>query len=355
MSEGSLAPLGYREFLDSIKGRVQAARTRAALSVNRELILLYWEIGCDILARQAELGWGAKVVDQLSRDLHHEFPDMKGFSPRNLKYMRAFAEAWPDLAIVQQLAAQIPWFHHCVVLDKAKATEERTFYVQKAVEGGWSRNTLVAQISSKLFERQGKAATNFQRVLPPPQSDLAQQTLKDPYVFGFLGLQEDAQEREIERAMTLHIRDTLVEMGVGFAFVGRQVRVEVGGEEFFLDLLFYHLRLRCYVVVELKAGEFIPEHAGKLNFYLTAVDETIRDKDKDGPTIGLLLCRAKNQVVAEYALRDIHKPIGVADIQLTRLLPETLQSTLPTVEALETELADLPEATPPNEESASDR
>jgi predicted nuclease of restriction endonuclease-like (RecB) superfamily len=281
-------------------------------------------------------------VDQLSRDLRHEFPDMKGFSPRNLRYMRAFAEAWPDQAFVQQAVAQIPWGHVVRILDKADTPSKRRFYVEKAIEAGWSRDILLAQIDSKLYERQGKAVTNFERVLPAPDSDLARQTLKDPYVFDFLGLEEDAQEREIERAMMQHIRDTLVEMGVGFAFVGRQVRLEVGGEEFFPDLLFYHLRLRCYVVVELKAGEFRPEHAGKLNFYLTAVDETVRDKDKDGPTIGLLLCRSKNQVVAEYALRDIQKPIGVADVQLTRLLPDSLQSTLPTVEALEAELADLP-------------
>ena len=281
-------------------------------------------------------------MDQLSRDLRHEFPDMKGFSPRNLRYMRAFAEAWPDQAFVQQAVAQIPWGHVVRILDKADTPSKRRFYVEKAIEAGWSRDILLAQIDSKLYERQGKAVTNFERVLPAPDSDLARQTLKDPYVFDFLGLEEDAQEREIERAMMQHIRDTLVEMGVGFAFVGRQVRLEVGGEEFFPDLLFYHLRLRCYVVVELKAGEFRPEHAGKLNFYLTAVDETVRDKDKDGPTIGLLLCRSKNQVVAEYALRDIQKPIGVADVQLTRLLPDSLQSTLPTVEALEAELADLP-------------
>jgi predicted nuclease of restriction endonuclease-like (RecB) superfamily len=342
MTSSSINSPGYPAFLESLKQRVRAARVRAALSVNRELVLLYWDIGRDILARQAEEGWGAKVVDQLSRDLSNEFPDMKGFSPRNLKYMRAFAEAWPDPAIVQQAVAQIPWGHVVRILDKTGTPEERIFYVHKVIEAGWSRNTLVAQIQTNLYERQGKAVTNFDRALPPSDSDLARQTLKDPYVFDFLGLEDDAQERDIERAMMLHIRDTLVEMGVGFAFVGRQVRLEVGGEEFFPDLLFYHLRLRSYVVVELKGGEFRPEHAGKLNFYLTAVDETVRDKDKDGPTIGLLLCRSKNQVVAEYALRDIHKPIGVADIQLTRLLPASLQSTLPTVEALEAELADLP-------------
>ena len=344
----------YRDFLASLRERVRAVRVRAALSVNRELVLLYWDIGRDILARQAELGWGAKVVDQLSQDLRREFPDMKGFSPRNLRYMKAFADAWPDQAIVQQAVAEIPWGHIVRILDRVSTPEQRLFYVEKTAESGWTRDILMAQIDSKLFERQGKAVTNFHRALAPAESDLAQQALKDPYVFDFLGLEDSAQEREIERAMMVHIRDTLVEMGVGFAFVGRQVRLEVGGEEFFPDLLFYHLRLRCYVVVELKAGEFRPEHAGKLNFYLTAVDETIREKDKDGPTIGLLLCRSKNQVVAEYALRDIHKPIGVADIQLTRLLPDSLQSTLPTVEALEAELGDLADLTAPENEDGTD-
>jgi predicted nuclease of restriction endonuclease-like (RecB) superfamily len=311
--------------------------------------MLYWSIGRDILARQERLGWGAGVIARLSTDLRREFPDIKGFSQRNLKYMRDFAEAWPEEPIVQQLAAKLPWFHHCVILDRVKEPEARAFYLDQATANGWSRNVLAMQIDRDLFGRQGKAVTNFPRTLPSPESDLAVQTVKDPYVFDFLGLGEAAAEREIEQAMVHHIRDTLLEMGVGFAFVGRQVRLEVGGDEFFLDLLFYHLRLRCYVVVELKAGEFQPEHAGKLNFYLSAVDDLIRDEGHDGPTIGLLLCRAKNRVVAEYALRDVHKPIGVAEIQLTRLLPEGWQQSLPTVETIEAELGDLPPLEPKEE------
>lgn len=334
----------YKDTLEALKQRVRSSQVKATLAVNRELVLLYWEIGREIRSRQQALGWGAKVIDQLSRDLRQAFPEMKGLSPRNLKYMRAFASAWPDEEVVQQLVAQIPWGHVVRILDKAKDGAERTFYVRKTVAAGWSRNVLVMQIDSDLYGRQGKAVTNFEQALSAPRSDLAQQTLKDPYVFDFLGLADDAVERDIERAMIRHLKDTLVELGVGFAFVGQQVRLEIGGDDFFLDLLFYHLKLHCYVVVELKAGEFVPEHAGKLNFYLSAVDDLVRDAAVDGPTIGILLCRGKNRVVAEYALRDINKPIGVADIQLTRLLPERLEGTLPTVEELEAELAELPES-----------
>jgi predicted nuclease of restriction endonuclease-like (RecB) superfamily len=343
----------YRTFLEDLKTRVKTARVRAAQSANRELVLLYWSIGRDILARQAEQGWGAGIIDRLSRDLRHAFPDMKGFSQRNLRYMKAFAEAWPNEEILQQLAAKLPWFHHCTILDRAKTPEIRSFYAEQATIHGWSRAVLSLHLDRRLHERQGKAVTNFPSTLPHADSDLAIQTLKDPYIFDFLGLEDDAHEREIERAMITHIRDTLVEMGVGFAFVGRQVRLEVGGDEFFPDLLFYHLRLHRYVVVELKAGAFQPEHAGKLNFYLSAVDDLVRDKDLDGPTIGLLLCKSKNRIVAEYALRDIDKPIGVADLQLTRLLPEDFKESLPTVEALEAELGELPEGEPHVEKKAS--
>lgn len=339
----------YRQFLEDLKVRVRATRVRVALSATQELVMLYWSIGRDILAQQERLGWGAGVIARLSSDLRREFPDIKGFSQRNLRYMRDFAGVWPEESIVQQLAAKLPWFHHCLILDRVREPEARAFYIDQATMNGWSRNVLAMQIDRDLFGRQGKAVTNFPRTLPSPESDLAVQTVKDPYVFDFLGLGEAAAEREIEQAMVHHIRDTLLEMGVGFAFVGRQVRLEVGGDEFFLDLLFYHLRLRCYVVVELKAGEFQPEHAGKLNFYLSAVDDLIRDEGHDGPTIGLLLCRAKNRVVAEYALRDVHKPIGVAEIQLTRLLPEGWQQSLPTVETIEAELGDLPPLEPKEE------
>jgi predicted nuclease of restriction endonuclease-like (RecB) superfamily len=264
---------------------------------------------------------------------------MKGFSARNLKYMRAFAEAWPDPAIVQQAVVQLPWGHSVRILDKTRTPEERSFYVAQALEHGWSRNVLVVQIESGLYHRQGRAITNFDRTLPPPDSDLASQALKDPYVFDFLELAGEVRERELERTLVEHIRSFLLELGVGFAFVGHQVHLEVGGEDFYLDMLFYHLRLRCYVVVELKTGEFRPEYAGKMNFYLSAVDDLLRHPD-DGATVGLLLCKSKNRIVVEYALRDTAKPIGVSSWQLTRALPEDLSSDLPAVEVLEAELSE---------------
>ena len=254
--------------------------------------------------------------------------------------MRAFAEAWADRVFVQQAVAQIPWGHNVRILDKAKTAEERSFYVEQTSRQGWSRNVLVAQIESGLYQRQGKAITNFDRTLPEPDSDLAQQTLKDPYVFDFLELTADARERELERALVQHIRSFLLELGVGFAFVGHQVHLEVGGKDFYLDMLFYHLKLRCFVVIDLKTGDFQPEYAGKMNFYLSAVDDRLRRPDLDGPTIGLLLCKNKNQLIVEYALRDTVKPIGVAEWQLTRALPDELSSSLPSVEDLESELAE---------------
>ena len=330
-------PPGYAEFLADLKERIRRARIKAALSANRELILLYWEIGRMILEWQKKEGWGSKVIDRLAQDLRREFPDIKGFSARNLKYMRAFAEAYPDKKFVQQVAAQIPWFHHCTLLDKVKDPAERIWYIQQTIEHGWSRNVLVHQIESGLYHRKGKAITNFDRTLPAPQSDLAREVLKDPYVFDFLGLTEDIRERELERQLIVRIRDFLLELGVGFAFVGSQVHLEVGGEDFYLDLLFYHLKLRCYVVIELKTGEFKPEYAGKMNFYLSAVDDLLRHPD-DRPSIGIILCKSKNKVIVEYALRDITKPIGVSSYRLTRALPEELKESLPGVEELKREL-----------------
>lgn len=328
---------GYADWLGDLKSRIRTARMRATLAVNTELVCLYWEIGRDILVRQQQQGWGAKVIERLANDLRHEFPDMKGFSPRNLKYMRAFAEAWPDEQFVQQVAAQIPWFHNCVLLDKIGTSNEREWYARKAFEHGWSRNILVMQIESRLYQRQGKAITNFASTLPPPQSDLAQQTLKDPYLFDFLGLGDEAHERELERGLTAHITRFLLELGAGFSYVGRQVHLEVAGEDFYLDLLFYHLKLRCYVVIELKANDFKPEYAGKINFYLSAVDDLLRHPN-DEPTIGLILCKNKKQLIVEYALRDSHKPIGVSEYLLTEILPSELEGSLPTVEQLEAEL-----------------
>ena len=330
-------PDGYADWLADLKTRIHSAQQRATLAVNRELVLLYWQIGRDILVRQAEQGWGSKVIEQLAHDLRTAFPEMKGFSPRNLKYMRAFAEAWPDAEFVQQAVAQLPWGHNLVLLDKLFDPETRRWYAAKTIEHNWSRNILVMQIETRLLERSGKAVTNFETRLPSPQSDLARESIKDPYRFDFLGLTDEAQEREIEHALVKHVTEFLLELGAGFAFVGRQVLLDVGGEEFFIDLLFYHLKLRCYVVIELKAGKFKPEHLGQLSFYLTAVDAQIKHP-QDSPTIGLLLCKSKNKVVAEYALRDKTQPIGVAEYQLVESLPSELQTSLPSIEQIEREL-----------------
>ncbi len=337
----STSPEGYADWLAELKSRIHSAQQRATLAVNRELVLLYWQIGRDILVRQADQGWGAKVIDRLAHDLRNAFPKMKGFSPRNLKYMRAVAEAWPEPEFVQQVAAQLPWFHLCTLIDKLATREERDWYLAKAVEHNWSRNVLVMQIETRLWERQGKAVANFEQRLPKPQSDLARESIKDPYRFDFLGLTDEAQEREIESALVQHVTRFLLELGAGFAFVGRQVLLDVGGEEFFIDLLFYHLKLRCYVVIELKAGKFKPEHLGQLGFYLTAVDRQVKS-EQDNPTIGLLLCKSKNQVVAEYALGDKSQPMGIAEYKLMASLPEPLQTSLPSIEQIENELKDIP-------------
>jgi predicted nuclease of restriction endonuclease-like (RecB) superfamily len=323
-----------------LKERIQSAQGRAALAVNRELVILYWQVGHDILVEQRRRGWGAKVIDQLAADLRHAFPGTKGFSPRNLKYMRAFAEAWPDQEIVQESLAQISWYQNITLLEKLETAEERAWYAARAVENGWSRNILVHQIESGLHRRQGQAVTNFARTLPAPQSELAQQLLKDPYTFDFLTLSEDALERDLERGLLEHIRKFLLELGVGFAFVGSQHHLEVGDQDFYLDLLFYHLRLRCFVVIELKISEFQPEFAGKMNFYLSAVDDLLRHPD-DQPSIGIILCKTKNKVIVEYALRDANKPMGVSTYQLTESLPKQLKGSLPTVEELEAELLEL--------------
>ena len=338
-------PAGYADWLAELKARIHGAQQRAALAVNRELVALYWQIGRDILARQSLQGWGAKVVDRLAHDLRSAFPDMKGFSPRNLKYMRAFAQAWPEAEFVQQAAARLPWFHLCTLIDKLKTRSERDWYLAHAVQHNWSRNVLVMQIETRAHQRAGQAITNFAQQLPAPLSDLAQESLKDPYRFDFLGLSHAAQERDIENALVRHVTDFLLELGAGFAFVGRQVLLDVGGDEFFIDLLFYHLKLRCYVVIELKAGKFKPEHLGQLGFYLTAVDRQIRT-EHDRPTIGLLLCKSKNEVVAEYALGDKTQPMGIAQYQLQQALPAELQTSLPSIEQIEQALGEQAEDEP---------
>ena len=327
----------YDRLLTELKERIQSAQLRAVLAVNRELVLLYWQMGREICDRQQQQGWGAKVIDKLAKDLQTAFPNVKGFSARNLKYMRAFAQTYPDGQIVQEVLAQISWYHNIALLEKLDSLDERLWYAQQTVEHGWSRNILVLQIESGLYRRIGSAVTNFDRALPQPQSDLAQQLLKDPYNFGFLSLSQEAQERDLERALISHIREFLLELGVGFAFVGSQYHLEVDGDDYYIDLLFYHLKLRCYVVIDLKMTPFQPEYSGKMNFYISAVDDLLRHPD-DQPTIGIILCRGKKKTVAEYALRDVHKPIGVSTYHLKNTLPEPLQGSLPTIEQLEMEM-----------------
>jgi len=341
MTENSLNTLNdYAVWLTALKQRIQSAQQRASLSVNRELILLYWQIGRDILERQDIQGWGAKVIDRLAYDLSTAFPDMKGFSRRNLLYMRSFAEQWPDAEFVQQAVAQIPWGHNILIITKCGTSAESRFYIEQTVEHGWSRDVLAIQLKSNLFDRAGKAVTNFSRTLPLPQSDLAQQTLKDPYTFDFMAMTAPYNERDVERQLTQHITQFLLELGKGFAFVGRQYHLEVAGNDYYIDLLFYHVTLKCYVVVEIKNRKFIPEYAGKLNFYLSAVDSLLKRND-DQPTIGLLLCRDKNNIEVEFALRDMNKPMGVSEYTLVESLPDNLKGALPTVEEIENDLQQL--------------
>jgi len=365
MSKSSLPlPADFPDLLKEIKGRIQQAQTRAILAANAELIRLYWDIGRMIDARQRQEGWGAAVIPRLARELRNELPEEKGFSERNVGRMISFYRAYPDPAsfcqepILPQPAAKlpartnlpqpaaqlpdsllwsIPWFHHIVLLEKVKDLAPRRWYMEQTVINGWSRNILLTMIQSEAHRRQGKAITNFERLLPAPQSDLVQQTLKDPYIFDFLTLQEPFHERELEINLLHQLERFLLELGQGFAFVGRQFDITIGDREFRIDLLFYHLKLRCFFVIDLKTGEFKPEYAGKMNFYLSLVDEQFRHAT-DEPSIGLILCQDRNHIVVEYALRDVSKPIGVSEYQLTRALPPTLQSALPSVEEIETEL-----------------
>jgi predicted nuclease of restriction endonuclease-like (RecB) superfamily len=333
-------PAGYVEWLADVKARVHAAQQRASLAVNNELLRLYWSIGRDIMERQSSGAWGDGILDQVSADLRAAFPSMKGFSRSNLKYMRAFAQAWPDPEFGQQPVGQIPWGHNVVLLTKLKDRNARIAYASAILQHGWSRAVLEHHLELRTVERQGKTINNFAQRLPKPQSDLAHESLKDPYRFDFLGLGDEAGEALLEGALVQHITKFLLELGAGFAYVGRQVHLEVGDEDFYLDLLFYHLKLRCYVVIEIKAVKFKPEHTGQLGFYLTAVDEQVKAPE-DAPTIGLLLCKSKNKVVAEYALRDSNRPIGVAEYQLVEALPKDLEASLPSVEQIERELGEL--------------
>jgi predicted nuclease of restriction endonuclease-like (RecB) superfamily len=352
-------PAAYATMWRAIKTRIRTAQLKATLSANREMILLYWDVGRMVSERQDREGWGTAVVPRLARDIRNDMPEVKGFSERNIGRMIAFFRAYPDPAAIlpqpvaklsdkhggtpsasltQQLVAELPWGHNIVLMEKVKDPATRLWYMRQALEQGWSRNVLALMIGSHAHERQGKAITNFDRKLSPPQSDLAGQVLKDPYIFDFLTLQEPFHERELELTLIRHLEKFLLELGQGFAFVGRQFHLDVGEEDFYIDLLFYHLRLRCFVVIELKKGTFKPEYAGKMNFYCSVVDDLLRHKD-DQPTIGLILCQDRRKVVAEYALRGVRKPIGVSEYRLTRALPREFKSALPSIEAIEKELS----------------
>ena len=350
MSEPTELPVDYAEVLANVRVRIAQERVRVVVAANSAMVLLYWDIGRTILARQGLEGWGAKVISRLATDLQQSFPAMKGLSPRNLMYMRAFAQSWPDPAIVQEALAQLPWSQNLALLERLPDPAQRLWYAEKARSEGWSHAILTHQIERQLHLREGKALSNFGQTLPAPDSDMAAQLFKDPYLFDFLGTIDARRERELEHALVAQVQRFLLELGAGFAYVGRQVRLPIGPDEVFLDLLFYHLKLRAFVIVELKAVPFDPAFTGTLNVYLAAVDAQLRHPT-DNPSIGLLLVRdpAKNQLMVEYALQRLDRPIGVASwtTQLTQMLPEDLRGILPTVEELERGLA-MPAATPPD-------
>jgi predicted nuclease of restriction endonuclease-like (RecB) superfamily len=336
--EKGIVGINYTQFLEELKKKVAASRYKATLSVNKELILLYHHIGSEISKSQKQYGWGAKIIEKLSRDLRSGFPEMKGFSPQNLKYMRRFAEEYTLDEIGQQPVDQLPWGHNIILMYQVPDKKARAFYIQKAKEYGWSRSILSMQIESNLYKREGKAVTNFDANLSLTHADLVQATLKNPYLFDFLSLGKDAHEREVEKGLVAHIEQFLLELGEGFAFLGRQYHLQIEDQDFYIDLLFYHIKLRSFIVIELKSGEFKPEYAGKMNFYLSAVDDLLCQSG-DNPSIGLILCRSKVGVVAEYALRDMAKPIGLAEYRLTDSLPEDIKTALPTIEQIEEELS----------------
>ena len=320
----------YISIVENIKREIKAAQYRAAIHANVDMLLLYHDIGCVINEHKL---WGNRFIDNLATDIRMDFPESKGYSVRNLKYMAKFAETYPNREFVQTVSAQIPWSHNIAIIEKVKDPEQRIWYIQKTAENGWSHNVLIHQIESGLYQRQVLVdkVSNFESRLPSPQSELAEQTMKDPYVFDFIPFREEMLERDIEQALVRDVTKLLLELGTGFAFLGNQYHLNVGGDDFYIDLLFYNLNLRCYVVIELKAGDFKPEYAGQLNFYLSAVDGILK-KEEDNPSIGLLLCKSKNNLVAEYSLKDISKPIGVSEYKVTSSLPNALEEQLPSVE-----------------------
>ena len=339
-SEMTIHTADYRQWLGELKARFRQVQLKAAVAVNTAMLQFYWELGADMVAKQTQFAWGSGFLNQLSADLMREFPDTKGFSKRNLELVRQWHLFWLDAPIAKQPVSQIlsiPWGHNLAILAKCKQHDGALYYAQATQTYGWSRSVLVHQIESGLWQREGKAITNFEQTLPAAQSDLAIQMLKDPYTFDFLSLSKEHTERELETDLVTHITQFLLELGAGFAYIGRQVPLQVGERDFFLDLLFYHTRLHCHVVVELKTVDFEPEFAGKLNFYIKAVDEQLRGEG-DQPTIGLLLCKSKDRLVAEYALSDIQKPMGLATYTLSHTLPEALRDKLPSIEAIEREL-----------------
>jgi len=369
----------YKNWISEVKLKVRSSQIKAAMAVNSALIIFYWELGKMLSDKISQSKWGDKILENVSKDLKKEFPEMKGFSVTNLKYSKRFYEYFQlspqvvgelkksnfqidlqfatqlqsvekekdifsqqlvdefALAVISNIVSRIPWGHITIIITKIKDIKEALFYIEKTKENNWSRDTLSLQIKSNLYQRKGVAITNFSHTLPEPFSDLAQQTLKDPYVFDFLQLSETFIEKDIENQLVNHIRQFLLELGKGFAFVGQQYHLEIAEKDYYLDLLFYHIKLKCYVVIELKNTSFMPEYAGKLNFYLSAVDSILKEKE-DKPSIGILLCRDKNNIEAEFALRDINKPIGVSEFELTQTLPENLQSSLPSIEELENNL-----------------
>lgn len=331
----------YKEIFENIKNEILKSQYKAMQVVNRELVFMYWNIGKIILENAK---WGNKFIDNLSVDLKLEFPTIKGFSIRNLKNMKKFAEEYPDFEFVQKVSAQITWSDNLLILDKVKEFEKRKWYINETVKNGWSYDILDWQIKSNLYERQAisEKVNNFQNTLPDVQSDLAMQTMKDPYLFDFIALKGKVKELEIEDAMINKIKDVLIELGNGFAFVGNQYKLTVSNKDYFIDLLFYHLKLKCYIVVELKAREFEPTDAGQLNFYLSAIDDLVKD-ETDNPSIGLLLCKSKDKFTAEYALKDINKSIGVSEYKILQDIPEYLQSQLPKAEDIELHIQDIEE------------
>lgn len=323
----------YLETVEQIKTEIQAAQYKAAVSVNQKMILLYHSIGEVINSHKV---WGNRFIESLAKDIKLAFPNAKGYSIRNLKYMAKFAATYPDRQFVQTVSAQIPWSHNVAILDKVKDSDQRIWYIKKTAENGWSHSVLIHQIESCLYERQAIAekVSNFELRLPSPQSELAVQTMKDPYIFDFVPFKEDMIERDIERALVKDVTKLLLELGTGFAFLGNQYCINVGGDDFYIDLLFYNLNLRCYVVIELKTGDFKPEYAGQLNFYLSAVDGILKT-EQDNPSVGLLLCKSKNDLVAEYSLKDMSKPIGVSEYRITSNLPTELEKQLPSIEDIQ--------------------